>query len=277
MKKVLITGKNSYLGTAVEQWLSKKPDFNTDTIDMKLESWKTYDFTGYDTVFHAAGIAHADVDNVSEERKRLYYQVNTKLAEETARKAKEAGVGQFIYMSSMIIYGESSGIGKRKVITRDTIPSPANFYGDSKWEGEKRVRALAGQGFITAVLRPPMIYGQGAKGNYQALRQLALRLPVFPAIKNERSMLHIDRFCQVVEILVREQREGIFFPQDEDYVNTSELVKKIAEENGKKIWVTRLLNPLVYALAAFPNKKTKVLVKKAFGNLVYEKEMSTGL
>lgn len=271
--RVLITGKNSYIGNAVENRLKKKEGFNVNVLDVKGDAWKAYDFSGYDTVFHVAGIAHADVNNISEERKALYYKVNGELPEEVARRAKAFSVRQFIYMSSMIIYGESAGIGKQKLITSQTEPKPANFYGGSKWEGDRRVRALADDEFKVAVLRAPMIYGEESKGNYHLLEKIALTLPVFPKIENQRSMLHIDRLCGYLEDLILSQKGGIYFPQDEEYGNTSEIVKNIAREKGKRIWVTSLFNPVVYLAAVLPNKQIKSLVNKAFGNMTYEKEM----
>lgn len=92
MKKVLITGANSYIGTTFEKWVREnESDIVTDTLDMKGEGWKSYDFSGYDTVFHVAGIAHADVGKVTEEQKALYYKVNADLTAECARKAKAGG------------------------------------------------------------------------------------------------------------------------------------------------------------------------------------------
>ena len=136
MKKVLITGAGSYIGTTFENWIRDNSDtITTDTLDMKDASWKEQDFSGYDAIFHVAGIAHADVGKVTEEQKALYYKVNTDLTIECAKKAKEDGAKQFIFMSSIIVYGESAGLGKELVITRNTPLSPANFYGDSKVKG----------------------------------------------------------------------------------------------------------------------------------------------
>ena len=180
MKKILITGANSYIGTSFENYLKQWPDkYQVDTIDMIDGSWREKSFKGYDTVFHVAGIAHSDTGIISEERKSLYYKVNTELTIETAKKAKADGVKQFIFMSSAIVYGDSAPIGKQNVITKDTVPQPSNFYGDSKLKAEKGILPLQSDDFIVVILRPPMIYGKGCKGNYQALVKLALKLPVF--------------------------------------------------------------------------------------------------
>lgn len=275
IKRVLISGANSYIGQSFEKWVKKQhPDcFEIDTLDMLDPNWKHFDFSKYDSVFHVAGIAHADIGHVTEERKQLYYTVNSELAKETCKLSKKAGVKQFVFMSSIIIYGESAGIGKSRIIDSSTIPTPANFYGDSKWQGDRGVRAEASEGFNVAVVRPPMIYGKGSKGNYPTLSKLAQKLPVFPSVKNERSMLHIDNLCEFLYQLMVKGIGGIFFPQNAERVGTSEMVKLIANEHSKKVLITPLFNWAVWLFSFLPGKPRQ-LVNKAFGSLSYEPSMS---
>lgn len=274
MKRVLITGAGSYIGTAFENWIAgHSSQVVTKTLDMKGEAWREHDFHGYDSVFHVAGLAHADVGKVTEETKQLYYKVNCDLAAACAKKAKEAGAGQFIFMSSIIVYGDSAGIGKRKVITPDTPLAPANFYGDSKVRAEEGLRKLDSDSFRVVILRPPMIYGKGSKGNYPLLAKLAGRLPFFPKEENQRSMLYIGNLCRFVELMVENRERGIFFPQNREYVRTSELVAAIAAEHGKRMRLTGLFHPALLLLGKMGGK-LGALSDKAFGNLVYEKEMS---
>lgn len=232
MKRVLITGANSYIGVNIDNWLSKSPTaYSVDTIDMIDGSWREKDFGQYDVIIHVAGIAHADVDNISEERKQLYYRVNTDLAIEVAQKAKKEGAGQFILMSSMIIY---SGC-KEKIITKEDIPIPLNCYGDSKWQADQKVRKLETTEFKVVVLRAPMIYGKNSRGNYPELAKLAARLPVFPVVKNKRSMLHIDNLCEFIRLMVDNEESGVFFPQNREYTVTSDMVRMIAAVRQHKI------------------------------------------
>ena len=274
MKKVLITGAGSYIGTSFEYWIRSHSDtIATETIDMKDDAWREKDFSGYDAVFHVAGIAHADVGKVTEEQKALYYRVNTDLTTACARKAKEDGVRQFIFMSSIIVYGESAGIGKGLVITRDTPLNPANFYGNSKVKAEKGLQKLADDDFKVVILRPPMIYGKGSKGNYPLLAKLAGRFPFFPNVDNRRSMLYVGNLCKFVALMIQNEESGIFFPQNREYVRTSEMVRMIAETHGKKIRLVKVFNPFLRLLGALGGKPGG-LVNKAFGNMVYDREMS---
>lgn len=271
MKKVLITGANSYIGTSVEKYITEHyPDeCRFDTVNMCSDDWREKDFSGYDVVFHVAGIAHSDNGKISEEKAKLYYSVNTDLAVATANKAKADGIKQFIYMSSAIVYGESSKVGKTKMITRDMPVSPANAYGDSKVQAEKGIVPLEDDNFKVCVLRPPMIYGKGCKGNYQTLRKFALKLKFFPYVKNERSMLYIENFCEFVRLMILNEESGIFYPQNSEYTNTSEMVKMIAATNGRKLHLVHGFGWAVKFLGLFTG-----LVKKAFGSLTYDKEMS---
>lgn len=270
MKHILITGAGSYIGVSVERWLNKEKDkYQVDTLDMTNPNWREYDFSNYSTVFHVAGIAHADVEKVSEERKLLYYKVNTDMAIETAQKAKEEGVRQFIFMSSMIVYGGC----KEKVITNETLPKPMNFYGDSKWQADQGLQAMATENFKVVIIRPPMIYGKGSKGNYPQLAKLAIKLPVFPKVKNQRSMLHIDNLCEFIRLMIENEESGVFFPQNAEYTNTSEMVYVIAEVKGHKIIMIPGMGWVIKMLEKIPGKVGN-LATKAFGDLVYEMDMS---
>lgn len=264
MKNILITGKNSYIGTSLENWLMREPDkYKVDTVDMKDGSWKEKDFSSYDVVFHVAGIAHVSSDPNMED---LYYKVNRDLTIETAKKAKAEAVKQFIFMSSIIVYGDSSS--SKRIIDRNTIPTPSNFYGSSKLQAEQGIKYLESDDFKIAVLRPPMIYGKGSKGNYPRLANMAKKTPIFPNIDNERSMLHIDNLCEFIKLMIDYEESGLYFPQNKEYVKTSELVKKIAEIHGKKIIMTKVFNPVLRLMFGIG------IVNKVFGNLVYEKSIS---
>ena len=275
MKKVLITGANSYIGVSFENYVKEhySDELDIDTVDMIDGTWREKDFSHYDVVFHVAGLAHADVGNVSEETKKRYYAINTNLAIETAEKAKADGVGQFVFMSSSIIYGESAPYGKRKIITEETIPAPANFYGDSKWQADKGVRKLASDKFTVTVLRPPMIYGKGSKGNYPKLAKLAKILPIFPDVDNERSMLYIENLCEFLSQVMIRGCGGVFWPQNAEYSNTKEIVRKIAKISGHKILISSTLNFLITLALHMPGK-VKKLVNKALGNMSYDRKMS---
>jgi len=260
MKKILITGKDSYIGTSLEKWLSQWPEkYIVDTVDMIGDAWKEKDFSGYDVVFHVAGIAHI---KETADNQDLYYKVNRDLAYETAQKAKQEGVEQFIFLSSMSVYGIENG-----VIDKSTPLKPNSAYGKSKIEAENSINKLQDDSFTVATLRPPMVYGKGCRGNYPRLVGLALKTPIFPKVDNKRSMIYIDNLSEFVKQLIDNRSGGLFFPQNAEYVNTSEMVRLIAEAHCKGMVMTKLFNPLLSLL-------NLSMVNKVFGDLVYDMSMS---
>ena len=278
-KKVLITGAGSYIGEAFQTYATEHyPALKVDAVDMIDGSWREKNFSSYDIIYHVAGIAHADVGNVDEATKAKYYAVNTDLAVEVCEKAKAEGVKNFVFMSSMIVYGDSAPYGKSKVVDEHTVPFAANFYGDSKLQADAAVRELADDSFHVFVLRPPMIYGKGSKGNYPTLAKFAKKLPVFPNVDNERSMLHIDNLCEFLcqIMMVKEVKENaiVLIPQNGEWTKTSEMVKEIGEVTGKKVrLIGGIMKPAVLLGGKVPGK-IGGLVNKAFGNSTYAHEMS---
>ena len=269
-KRILVTGVNSYIGNAFRSYMEQFPEeAAVEGISVRNDAWKTLDFSGYDCVFDVAGIAHADTGHVSEEVKKQYYAVNCDLTVALAKKAKEAGVRQFVFMSSAIVYGDSAPIGFQRVITRETLPTPADFYGDSKLQAEKGILPFGDEHFKITILRPPMIYGKNSKGNYPVLSKMAQSLPVFPKVENQRSMLYVGNLVEFVRLIIKNEEEGFFFPQNEQYSNTSQLVQMIAEAHGKHvILVGGCTGPLRVLSQATG------LVNKAFGSLAYDMSMS---
>lgn len=269
MKKILITGANSYIGTSFEKYMAQWPDkYQVDTVDMIDGSWREKDFSSYDVIYHVAGIAHSDNGKISAEKEKLYRSVNTDLTIEVAKKAKAEGAKQFIFMSSAIVYGESGKIGKKKVITKDTPYNPANCYGDSKVQAELGILPLNDSSFKVVVLRPPMIYGKGSKGNFPQLEKFA-KLPFFPYVKNERSMLYIGNLVEFVRLMIENEESGVFHPQNKEYSNTSELVEMIGKSKGKKVHLVKGFGWALKFMSLFTG-----LVNKAFGNLSYGMSLS---
>ena len=270
MKKILITGANSYVGMSVEAHLNRWPQqYRVDTVDMIGDGWRTQSFAGYDAVFHVAGLVHQPDSKNDPRQAERYEKINTVLAVETARKAKAEGVGHFLFMSSASVYGLTAPMGKVVMITRDTPLMPNDNYGISKAKAEEGLRALADKNFKLAILRPPMIYGKGCKGNYQTMAMLAKKLPVFPWVDNRRSMIYMENLAEFVRFVIDDTAEGIFCPQNNEYVNTCDMVNQIAHANGKGIvlikgfgWALKLLRPVTAA------------VDKAFGSLCYDFELS---
>lgn len=267
MKKVLITGAGSYVGESVRRYiLAKMPgEYQMDVVDTMGDNWKKADYSQYEVVFHVAGIAHVNADPKMEP---LYYKVNRDLTIEVAKHAKACGVKQFIFMSSQIVFHESQSL-KDEVLTRETKPAPNGFYGDSKLQAEKGLHELESDDFKVCILRPCMIYGPNAKGNFPRLAKLACKTPIFPEWHNKRSMLYIDNLAEFVMQAINRELAGTFYPQNRELADTVEIIRYFAKAAGHKVWITKLFNLFVW-LGSFVLQP----INKMFATYYYDPEMS---
>ena len=259
-KKILITGINSYVGNSFAAYC--KDDFDIDKISLREDSWQKIDFSQYDTILHVAGIVH----NSEIADKQRYKQINTDLALDVAQKAKNEDVRQFIFLSTMAVYGEIGSLNECVVIAKDTKPSPDDFYGDSKLQAEIKLKALESDAFNVAIIRPPMVYGEGSKGNYPKLVKIAKYAFIFPDIDNKRSVISIVNLTKKISDIIEGNQNGLFLPQDDEYFCTSQFIKSYRDSLGKKTYLTKVFNPLIRLMA-----KNVGFVNKVFGGLVYGK------
>ena len=276
MKKILILGANSYIGTSFRKYLTTEypEQYIVDTVSLRGDAWRRMDWADYDSVINVTGKAHADITTLSDAEKQEYYTVNCELACEAAQKAITDRVKQYVYFSSIIVYGDSSNSRKPVRITADTKPAPSNFYGESKLRAEQKLQTLfayAERETKLVILRLPMIYGPGCKGNYKTLVRLAEKLPLFPTYHNERSVLRIEHLAEYLRMLVDSGEEGLFWPQDETYRSTPDMIFELAEKAGKHILPAAWLNPFVRLAFFLPGKPGK-LARKAFGTLTIERQ-----
>lgn len=261
MKRILITGKNSYIGNAFEDWVSQWPDkYQITKLSVRDDRWRNEDWSQYDTVLHVAGIAHNSSNANMED---LYYQVNRDLTYDIAKKAKNDGIPHFINMSSIIVFGT-----KQEKINSLTKPNPDNFYGDSKLQGEKKINNLVNDNFKVAHIRPPMVYGSNSKGNFPLLANLAVKVPFFPDFDNKRSMIFIKNLTELLRLVIDNSTHGFIHPQNPEYIKTIDLVEYIAKANNHRIYKVKIFNRLINQL------KTVNLINKVFGNLYYDKDMN---
>ena len=270
MKRILITGAGGYIGLRVKAYLERWPgDYRVETLSLRSDDWRQRSFQGVDSILHTAAIVHQPKSKDDPTQAELYDRVNHRLTAEVAEKAKREGVGQFLFLSSESVYGLHAPVGKVVAITKDTPVRPVDNYGISKARAEEDLSALRDDRFKVVILRPPMIYGRGCKGNYQTLAKLAKKLPVFPLVENQRSMLYIDNLCEFIRLLVEDGADGLYCPQNAEYVSTSDMVNRIAHANGRGLlmvrgfgWTLKLLSPVTG------------MVGKAFGSLCYDRQLS---
>lgn len=254
--KVLITGKNSYVGKNIGNFLLYK---NMEVKYVSVRNGISEDeFTDVDVVVHCAAIVHKKEAKFA----ILYDKVNYELTVDIAEKAKKKGVKQFIFMSTMAVYGKSEG-----EINGNTPLQPKTLYGESKLKAEKALEKIADENFKVSIIRPPMVYGRSCPGNYKKLRMLALKLPVFPLMENKRSFIYVENLAYFVWNTISEGKEGIFMPMDSKTESTDTMSKYICSVNNKEIKFSPFLGKMV--------KKIPLnSLKKAFGSLYYGNDIA---
>ena len=262
MTELLLTGASGFIGSNVR---AQMPDsIRVTPLSVRNDDWRNADFSRFDAVLHAAGIAHVLDGSMMGE---AYHEVNCVRTLEIAEKAKKAGVGLFVFLSSIIVFGAPTPAGVHAPITPQTAPNPENAYGKSKLDAENGLRAMEADSFRVAILRLPMVYGRGCKGNYTRLASLARKCPLFPAFDNRRSMLYIENLTSLIAKIVFDCPSGTYHPRDGVSRSTGEIARAICAAHGKKCVQTRLLAPAVRLMGK------DGIVRRAFGDQEYASDM----
>lgn len=262
--KIVITGKNSYIGSKVAEFLQKH-GHETAEVDTIAEKWKEHDFSKFDAVIHVAAIVHESAKTSSYD---LFNKVNTLLPYEIAKKAKECGVSKFVFLSSMAVYGLDKKLPEGQIVDENTPLEPVSLYGKSKLEAENLLKTLSDESFKISIVRPPNVYGKGCKGNYVNRFVSISKMPIFPlAYTNARqSMLYIDNLSCFIKELLEHDAEGVYNPQDSFIPSTVDLVSAISTARGKHTCFSKLLGIIVCLFSKVP------LVVKLYGGLSYSQE-----
>lgn len=264
--KILVIGKNGFISTSFQAYMKKYSEIEVDAISAREDNWKKYSFTGYDAVYNTTGLAHNDARKGSNEQ---FIALNRDLPLALATKAKKDGVNTFINMSSIIVYGDMSALGTQSKITAKTKPIPAGIYGESKLAGEKAISKLEDERFHVAIIRSPLVYSERAVDNFGRLINYAIKYPIFPEIKNFRSMIYSDNLCELVKLIAEHSGSGIYCPQQDEYICTSKIVKDIAVASGHRLFLTKIFNPILFFLS-----KRVMFIRKVFGSLAYDMTIS---
>lgn len=264
--KILVLGKNGYISRCFQNYMKKFPEVEIKVVSVRDNIWKGYSFRGYDVVFNATGLAHNDARKGTEKE---FIDLNVLLPGELAKKAKEEGVTTFIHMSSLIVYGQAASIGKFYPITEDTLPNPDNIYGKSKLLGEKEILKNEDDKFKVAIIRSGRVYGENDTDTIKQLVDYAKTMPFFPNIKNSISMIYADNLCELIRLIAKNRRGGIYYPQQEDYICTSQMVKDISTAYGHSLFLTKIFNPILI----FLGNKIRI-ISKVFGNEAYDLKIS---
>ena len=265
---ILITGKESYIGEHIRSHLESS-GYDVCVVDTVSDDWKQVDYSQFQCVVHVAANVHQNAKDASED---LFVRVNSDLPVYIAELAKQNGVKQYILLSTMGVYGKTKSLSfEESVIDSHTVPCAVGGYGGSKLNAERRLSELQDEYFHLAFVRPPNVYGPGCRGNYISLfKKLALMLLICPCAYTEirQSMLYIDNLSELIRLIIKNESDGVFLPQDEIAPNTVELVSMIRDIYGRKTINSKLLGQLVKSFSSTN------LVKKIFGSIQYDYQSS---
>lgn len=270
--KILIIGKNSYIGNHIDEWLTKY-GHKVEQLDVLTEDWRAYDYSPYDAIVHVAGIVHRpDCQDWN-----LYKAVNCDMPVQIASQFKSSrgskGLkGQYIYFSTMGVYDAGKKLAPSIVDENTPILIEGNsMYGKSKAMAEVELAKLKDGNFDVAFVRPPSVYGRGCKGGYiTGFKKIAQMLPIIPrAYENAcQSFIYIDNLSECVRLIAENHLSGAFCPQDDEIPNANRLLEVICKGIGKKYRSSRLLGVCLRMVSFIP------LVKKAYGGIEYSRKLS---
>jgi nucleoside-diphosphate-sugar epimerase len=228
MTKILITGANSFVGQNFIKNTEFKEVKEICLIKNKVEE---IDFSGFDVVLHVAAIVH-QTTKISEQE---YFRINKDLALAVARRAKQCGIKQFIFLSTIKVYGAlKPGNG---IWNEESECFPNDSYGRSKYAAELALKDLIDENFTVSIIRPPLIYGVGVKANMLNIIKLIDKFPILPlgGIDNRRSFTSIENLVQLIDTTIKEKISGIFLAMDEEPMSTTKLAEIIAKHLNKKV------------------------------------------
>lgn len=262
-KTVLVSGANGFVGSQLCTELFRQGHpvrAAVRSAPMQIEAIETVsvgeisgatDWTdalhGINVVIHLAARAHVMKNNAADPLD-AFRKVNVEGAWNLARQASDAGVQRFIFISSIKVNGEATFLGQ--AYTADDQPMPADPYGISKLEAEKALRQLADEtGMEVVIIRPPLIYGPGVKGNFHSMMswlRKGIPLPL-GAIHNKRSFVALDNLIDLIITCIDHPAAAsqIFLAGDGEDLSTTELLQRLGSALGKP---AKLLPMPVWAL-----------------------------
>lgn len=250
-----MTGANGFIGSYfINQY---KETYKIKTFSFLKDDFETIDYSNLDAIVHLSALVHQMNGASADEYKR----VNVTQTLQLAKKAKDAGVRHFIFMSTIKVYGEESDT----IYTETTPCHPRDDYGTSKMHAEQALRALEDENFTVSIIRTPIVYGAGVKANILNLINLIQKIPVLPFgnTKNQRSMVYIGNLCALLGTILEQQASGTFLACDDTSLSTTQFIREIATALGKKCYLVDI--PLFESLLKYLKPTVH---QRLFGNLI---------
>ncbi|MDP3119217.1 MAG: NAD-dependent epimerase/dehydratase family protein [Sulfuricurvum sp.] len=227
-RRLVITGATGFIGS---YFIKKSTAHETIPFSFHNGDITTLDLSGCDAVLHLAALVH----QMNGADPKQYQEINVTKTLELAKKAKQSGVKQFIFMSTVKVYGEESDT----IYTETTPCHPRDDYGMSKLHAEQALQALEDEYFTVSIIRTPIVYGVGVKANIRNLINLIQKVPVLPFgnTNNQRSMVYIGNLCALIESIFEQRASGIFLACDDTSLSTTQFIREITSALEKECYL----------------------------------------
>jgi UDP-glucose 4-epimerase len=265
--RVLVIGATSYIAKRFLRVSGERFEVTALTRDETLRSYFDLDasyFKNIDTVINFAAIVHnRHPEPAAAER------INAALPVYLAEMAKAAGVKQFVQLSTVAVYGRASQIDA------GTPAVPATVYGESKLRGDTLLSQLSSADFAVAIVRPTVVYGQGAPGNMRALMRLIARGLPLPLnySKNRRSILYVGNLVEALERIVIHGADGMFLLRDREMLSLFQIASALRNGSKRHALFFSLPGWLLGLIRTMPFLPSEQL----YGNLVIDDSKSRQL
>ncbi|MCU0460402.1 MAG: NAD-dependent epimerase/dehydratase family protein [Bacteroidales bacterium] len=237
-EKILITGSQSFVGTNYIRYSKFR---NIDEVSLFENTPNEIDYKSYDVVIHLVAIVHQTRRANDSE----YFKINRDLCIEVAKEAKRAGVKQFLFLSTVKVYG--SFHSNSEPWNESSACFPEDAYGKSKYEAEKILRTLEDENFTVSIIRTPLVYGEGVRANMKSIIKLVEKSIILPFkdIRNKRNFTSAENLVAFIDRIIDLNASGTFIAMDKIAISTTDLVKMISENLGRKIYLFRTPNFII--------------------------------
>jgi nucleoside-diphosphate-sugar epimerase len=268
-QKILLTGASGFLGKTFNELYQDQ--FQVEKLNLRNGIIET-DYSSYECLIHCAAMVH----KINGAPEKEYFAINAELTKKLAIIAKKNGLRHFIFISTVHVYGDSGSVSNHEQsYSENSQCHPKDAYGRSKLLAEKYLQELADANFTVSIVRSPLVYGKGSKGNIVSLIKLIQKCPILPLAykQNHRSIIYVENLCYFIQLLVQQKVGGIFLPQDEHPVSTAELVRLISKALNKKILLLSMPCFLMrFIFFVFPKQSSRL-----FGTLQIDSRISNQL
>ncbi len=258
MLTIAVTGANGFVGQRFMRYKTEK--YKLVPVPLRSTKPQSISLQNVDAIVHLAGKAH----DMKLRDEKVYFDINYALTKELAEHALRSGVKHFIYISSVKVYGE----GSDTPLDEASPCHPEDPYGRSKLKAEEYLQTLQDPEFTISIVRPPVVYGPGVKGNIIRLLEAIDKGSMLPLgnTRNQRSMVFLDNLIELLHRIIDSRASGIFVAGDEQPLSTDGLIQLISNKLGRK---TRLLS-----IPGFMRKLMSMvkpgLYKRLFGSFVVD-------